>query len=92
MSKKIRDNTGVDPNTKCAQCKITAAQSFRLGPVPTGINHPVYYQTYSFYQSIKDGKHYCPRCHRENEIKAVFDAMDKAEARGVNVKKILTRS
>ena len=76
MSQIIRNNTGVHPNTKCTHCRITAAASFKLGPVDTGINHPVYCETYSFYQSISDKKYYCPRCHRELELKKLFEAMD----------------
>jgi 7-cyano-7-deazaguanine synthase in queuosine biosynthesis len=79
MPSQVRQLTGVPPNTKCADCGITATESVKLGPVQTGINHPVYKETYSFYKSIKDNKLRCPRCERENEIKGVFKAMDAFE-------------
>lgn len=79
-SRHIARHTGVHPNTRCAVCKITAAKSFEKGPVDTGINHPIYKETYSFY-SWGDGKHVCPRCHRENELKTLFEAMDKRDDR-----------
>lgn len=40
----------------------------------TGIDHPVYFQTKSFY-NYPEG-HYCPECHRENELRLVMAAMD----------------
>jgi hypothetical protein len=44
----IERKTGVHPNTKCHNCRITATESYKKGPVLTGINHPEYCQTYSF--------------------------------------------
>ena len=74
----IERKTGVHPNTKCFVCGITAAKSFKKGPVDTGINHPEYFQTYSFYY-YGNNKHYCPRCHKEAQLKGLFDLMDKRE-------------
>jgi hypothetical protein len=82
----VKRKTGVPANTKCAQCGITAADSFGRGPVATGINHPEYFQTYSFYQygGCNTGipiTHLCPRCHRERELRLTMEAMDRYAAK-----------
>lgn len=78
---KIEYLTGVPLNTKCARCGITAKASFNKGAFDTGINHPTYRYTYSFYnysQFIgKKNVHYCPRCHKETELEKLFDVMEK---------------
>jgi hypothetical protein len=77
MSSNVRRLTGVEPDTRCARCKITAAESVKRGAFPTGIDHPVYHETHSFYQHLDDGKHFCPPCHREMKLAELFDLMDK---------------
>jgi hypothetical protein len=72
MSDIVQQKTGVRPNRKCHQCKITAKESYELGPADTGIDHPEYSKTYSFYLHM-DGKSYCPRCHREIKLKQLMD-------------------
>jgi len=42
MSDIVQQKTGVQPNRKCYQCKITAKESYELGPADTGIEHPEY--------------------------------------------------
>ena len=82
MSKRITaPGTGVHPSTKCSQCRITAAESSKLPSVATGIDHPVYNQTKSFYRSggCNTGvpvTHMCPRCHREEALEGAMRAMD----------------
>ena len=71
----IEYKTGVEVDTKCQSCGITAEESYALGPVHTGINHPEYCKTYSFYSWGGESKHTCPRCHKEESLKKCFDAM-----------------
>lgn len=74
----IESQTGVNPETKCCICGITARESYKLGPVNTGINHPEYCRTYSFYSNVKK-EMFCPRCHKESEIKALMDLLEARE-------------
>ena len=81
FARTVKGRTGVHHNTKCNLCGITAGKASRLPPTPTGINHPEYYQTLSFYQSggCNTGvpvTHTCAVCHRENEIASAMRAMD----------------
>lgn len=76
----IERKTGVNPKTKCIKCGITAKDSFSKGPVLTGINHPEYYQTYSFY-NYRENQSMCPRCHREHEIDLTMKSMDAFAAK-----------
>lgn len=87
MDEWIKRKTGVPLNTKCFRCNKTNQESFALGPFPTGINHPEYYQTYSFYR-YGENKHACPRCHKEMELESLFKLMDARDAR----KPLKTRS
>lgn len=82
----VKGRTGVHHSTRCRVCKITAAESVKRGPVDTGINHPVYCQTYSFYQNEDRNTsipvtHLCPRCHREQALKSLFATMDARDVR-----------
>lgn len=79
-TKPIVEGTGVPVGTTCKRCGITAEESAKLPPVETGIDHPVYCQTKSFYH-YNDGKHMCPRCHRETQLESLFEAMDNYEQR-----------
>ena len=77
----IERKTGVPCDTKCFRCGITAEQSFAKGPFPTGIVHPEYCETYSFYcygehPDAPSSKHACPRCHKEIELEKTMKAMD----------------
>jgi hypothetical protein len=80
-SNYVKNKTGVPPDTMCQICGITAEQSVKKGPVETGINHPEYSETYSFFTDSqnKTGLYMCPRCHRENSVKKLFDFMDKRD-------------
>ena len=70
--------TGVHPNTKCIKCGITAAKASLLPPTRTGIDHPEYCLTRSFYcGNGKNAKHMCANCHRESEIEGAMNAMDR---------------
>jgi hypothetical protein len=61
----------------CDRCGITK-EAAKNHPVKTGINHPDYATTTSFYLSW-DGGVTCARCHRELEIRKIFKAMDKED-------------
>lgn len=71
----VRRLTGVHPNTRCSRCKRTAAQAVKMGPAETGIDHPQYRTTYSFFSQGK--LHWCAHCHREVELERLFGAMDR---------------
>lgn len=77
--------TGVPKGTKCARCGILAEDSAKLPPALTGINHPEYFQTRSFYrygdERIGPVTHMCPRCHRESELELTMKAMDAYAAK-----------
>jgi len=80
-ARTVKGRTGVHPNTKCYRCGITAAKASRLPPTPTGINHPDYYQSLSFYQSggCNTGvpvTHMCAKCHRETQLEGAMKAMN----------------
>ena len=78
----IKRKTGVHPNTKCFICGITAAESFKKGPIETGMNHPEYCQTYSFYgYGSKQDKNLCPRCHKEKQLRDLFAVMDARDGK-----------
>jgi len=65
---------------KCCVCGITDKERDKLPPMPTGINHPVYCKTTSFYESnVKPKKFWCPECHKEKELKELFELMDKRD-------------
>ena len=68
-------------NPKCARCGITRDESDRLPAVATGIDHPEYCFTKSFYLSQNTLEHHCPRCHRELDLESCFKAMDDCEKR-----------
>ena len=71
----MNNKTGVPLDTVCQVCKITAAQSMKLPAVLTGINHPQYFETYSFYTDANDKskKYTCPRCHRDGAIAKILE-------------------
>lgn len=71
----IERKTGVDLDTRCFECGINAEESFNKGAVNTGINHPEYKTTYSFYHYGKN-QDVCPRCHKELELGKLFAVMD----------------
>ena len=79
-ARTVAGRTGVHHATKCSVCRVTAATFSRREPVDTGINHPEYCRTLSFYLNQKTGKHMCARCHREDEIRSLFELMDKRDA------------
>jgi len=69
-------------NNHCVDCGISQADSNKLPAVATGINHPDYSYTKSFY--LEGGQHAnseviirCPRCHREHQLESTFKAMDR---------------
>ncbi len=66
-----------DKNT-CDKCGIDKDEA-KKHPVDTGINHPEYRYSTSFYLSINGGV-LCAKCHREEELKSLFNLMD---AKGV---------
>lgn len=76
----IKRKTGVDPKTRCIKCGITAEESFKKGPASTGINHPEYSQTYSFYK-YGENQHMCPRCHKEHQLDLSMKSMDAYAAK-----------
>lgn len=79
-ARTVKGRTGVHPNTRCVVCKITAAKFSRGEPVDTGINHPEYCRTLSFYEQRYGSKKYlCAKCHRESELKSLFEAMDRRD-------------
>jgi len=80
----IRHKIGVHPLLKCRICRETATQSFKRGPVDTGIKHPEYCETYAFNNGM------CPRCDRENDLKLMFASMD-AYAKKNGEKALATR-
>jgi len=68
-------------NSVCVRCGITKAESDKLPAVATGINHPEYAYTKSFYlgggnSSDSPVEIMCPRCHRESELESCMKAMD----------------
>jgi len=80
----VKRKTGVDPDTRCRRCRITARDSVKRGPFPTGINHPEYCETYSFYlydQGKETAHHMCPPCHKEAELESLFALMDARDKR-----------
>ncbi len=83
ITEQIKRKTGVHPRTKCFLCRKTAKEAFYGPPVITGINHPEYYQTRSFYGwgGYESGNHVCANCHRENELKSLFALMDARDAK-----------
>lgn len=64
----------------CDKCGVSKAQLKKLPPFDTGINHPEYRWSRSMSLGF-DGSVLCPRCAKEQELKGLFDLMDKAEAR-----------
>lgn len=48
----MKGRTGVHHNTRCSRCGITAAKASKLQPTPTGINHPEYCVSLSFYKVV----------------------------------------
>jgi hypothetical protein len=60
---------------KCNKCKKTQKQRNLEPPAKTGINHPVYCRTKSFYKYAED-VYLCPECHREKQLELVMASMD----------------
>ena len=65
----------IDDMTPCDRCKKTYGQRKKEPPMPTGINHPEYCFTTSFYLSYYGGVT-CPECHKEMELESLFKLMD----------------
>lgn len=63
----------------CDRCGITKEEA-KKHPVATGIDHPEYKTTTSFYLSY-DGGVLCARCHRESELESLFKLMDAVDAK-----------
>jgi hypothetical protein len=61
----------------CDRCGITEEEAKKY-PVETGINHPFYNKTTSFFLGI-DGSVTCARCHGEKELEDLFRVLDKKE-------------
>jgi len=76
-------NYNFDKNT-CDNCGITKEEA-KNRPVATGINHPDYAYTTSFYLG-HNGEVNCAACHRENELKLCFEAMDRHDKRKNNAR------
>jgi hypothetical protein len=62
----------------CDDCGITKTEAKKRPPVATGIDHPQYAFTRSFSLG-HDGSVRCANCHREHELKSLFDLMDARE-------------
>lgn len=65
----------------CSICGITEEERNKLPPINTGENHPIYYQTKSFYLGWDDKDHsntvpYCPECHKEKALESCMKIMD----------------
>lgn len=61
----------------CDRCGISKEEAKKF-PVDTGINHPGYRYSISFYLDNKGGA-LCARCHREQEIAWAIAAIDRRE-------------
>lgn len=72
------DQYNFDKET-CDRCGITK-QEAKKHPVDTGINHPQYRFTTSFYLGNR-GQVNCAACHREMELETLFAAMDRIDAK-----------
>lgn len=83
MEKKLFDWNN-PKNNVCVRCGITQEESNKLPAVATGINHPDYDFTKSFYLAGANNGNdpayiWCPRCHRESELEKLFAVMDKRD-------------
>ena len=61
----------------CNRCGISKKEAKKF-PVNTGIDHPFYRYSTSFYLSM-NGDVLCAKCNKEMELKKVFEAIDHYE-------------
>ena len=59
----------------CDRCGISKEKRKTLPAFDTGINHPTYRYSTSFYLGF-DGDVMCPECHKETELEKLFNLMD----------------
>jgi len=64
----------------CDRCGISKKEAEKY-PIDTGINHPFYRYSTSFYLDTNGGV-LCAKCHKETELESLFKLMDKLEEGG----------
>lgn len=72
-----KDGYNLDKDV-CDRCGITQKEAEKH-PVATGINHPQYKYSTSFYLGT-DGSVLCARCHKEKELEDLFKTMNARDA------------
>jgi ribosomal protein L37AE/L43A len=68
----------MDYERVCKRCGKTKTQRLKEPPMFTGINHPEYMYTKSFYKYGEDN-YLCPECHKETQLEELFKVMDAYE-------------